>query len=72
MEKYGGLYLYAIDIEKKYSIYDKGINYIKRNIYALIGNPYHPDGTSSDDEYFFIHGDLFERILGPGQNSDNY
>ena len=62
LEKYGGLSLYDIDSQKRYSIDDEDNNFVKGCEYALIGNPYHPDGTSTDHEYFFIHDDLFGRI----------
>ena len=52
LAKYGGLYLYDIDMEKRYSINDKEINFVKGDRYALIGNPYHPDGSSTDHKYF--------------------
>ena len=63
MAKYGGLSLYDIYMEKRYSIDDNEINFVKGDGYALIGNPYHPDGSSTDHEYFCIHDDLFDRIL---------
>ena len=63
LAKYGGLSLYDIDTEKRYSIDDKEIHFAKVNRYALIGNPDHPDGYSMDHEYFCIHDDLFDRIL---------
>ena len=63
LAKYGGLSLYYIDTEKKYSIDDKEIHFVKGDGYALIGNPDHPDGSSTDYEYFCIHEDLFDRIL---------
>ena len=56
--KYGGLYLYDIDMEKRYSIDNKGIHFVKGYGYALIGNPDHPYGTSTDHEYFFISDDF--------------
>ena len=59
LAKYGGLSPYDIDMEKRYSIDDKEIRFVKGYGYALIGNPYHPDGTSIDHEYFCIHYDLF-------------
>ena len=68
--KYGGLSLYDIDMEKRYYIYDKEIHFVKGDRYALIGNPDHPDWTSTDHEYFCIHNDLFDRILETDQNSD--
>ena len=70
LAKYGGISLYDIDMEKRYSIDDKGINFVKGSRYALIGNKYHPYGTSTDHEYFCIHDDLFERILETEQNYD--
>ena len=52
LAKYGGLTLYDIDMEKIYSIDDKDIRFVKGYLYALIGNPDHPDVTSTDHEYF--------------------
>ena len=63
LDKYGGLYLYDIFTEKRYSIDDKEIHFVKGDGYALIGNPDHPDGSSTDPEYFCIYDDLFDRIL---------
>ena len=71
LANYRGLSLYDIDTEKRYSIDYKETNFVKGDGYALIGNPYHPDGTSTDHEYFFIHDDFFDRILETDQNSDN-
>ena len=70
LDKYGGLSIYDIDTEKIYSIGDKEIHFVKGYGYALIGNPDHPDGTSTDHEYFCIHDDLFDIILETDQNSD--
>ena len=70
MDKYGGLSLYDIYMEKRYSIYDKGIHFLKGDGYALISNPDHPDGNSTDHEYFCIRDDLFHRILETDQNYD--
>ena len=52
MEKHGGLYLYDIDFEKRYSIDDKNIHSVKGDEYDLIGNPYNPYGTSTGYGYF--------------------
>ena len=52
LAKYGGLSLYDIDTEKRYSIDDKEIHFVKGDRYALIGNPDHPDDSSTDHEYF--------------------
>ena len=69
LAKYGGLSIYYIDFEKRYSIDDEYILFVKGYLYALIGNPDHPDGTSTDHEYFFIHDDSFDTILETDQNS---
>ena len=50
LKKYGGLSLYDIDTEKRYSIEYKGIHFVKVYIYALVGNPDHTYGTSTDHE----------------------
>ena len=70
LAKYGGLSLYDIYMDKRYSIDDKEIYFVKGEGYALIGNPDHPDGTSTDHEYFCIHDDLFDKILETDHNSD--
>ena len=70
LAKYGGLSLYDIDTEKRYSIDKKEMHFVKRKGYALIGNPDFPDGSSTDHEYFCIHKDLFDRILETNQDSD--
>ena len=59
LAKYGGLSIYDVDIEKRYSIDDKDIYFVKGDRYALIGNPYHPDGSSTDHGYFCIHDNVF-------------
>ena len=70
LAKYWGLSLYDIDFEKRYSIDDEDIKFLKGYGYALIGNWDHPDGTSDDHESFFINYDLFNKILETDQNSD--
>ena len=70
LAKYGGLSLYDIDTEKRYSIDDKEMHFVKGEGYALIGNPDFPDGSSTDHEYFCIHEDLIDRILAIDQDSD--
>ena len=57
-------------ILRKSSIDDEGIKFVKWDVYALIGYPDNPDGTSTDNEHFFIHDDLFDVILETYQNSD--
>ena len=52
LARYGGLSLYDIDFGKRYSIDDEDIRFVSGYGYALIGNPYHPDGTSTDHGYF--------------------
>ena len=70
LAKYGGLSLFDIDTENRYSIDEKEMNFVKGEGYALIGNPDFPDGSSTDNEYFCIHEDLFDRILATEQDSD--
>ena len=70
LAKYGGLSLYDIDTEKRYSIHDKEICFVKGDGYALIGNPYQPDGSSTDHECFCIRNDFFDGILETEEDSD--
>ena len=70
LAKYGGLSLYDIDTEKRYSIDEKDMHFVKGEGYALIGNPDFPDGSSTNHDYFCIHGYLFDRILATDQDSD--
>ena len=63
LDKYGGLSLYDIYMEKRYSIEDKETHFVKGEGYAKIGNLDHSYGTSTDHEYFCIHDDFFDRIL---------
>ena len=70
LAKYGGISLYDIDTEKIYYIDYKDINFVKGDGYAWIGIPDHPDGSSTDHEYFCIHDDLFDRILETEQDSN--
>ena len=70
LAKYGGLSLYDIDTEKRYSIDDKEMHFVKGEVYSLIGNPDFPDGSSTDHEYFCIHEDLIDRILAKDQVYD--
>ena len=69
LDKYVGLSLYYIVYEKRYPIDDEDIQFVKGYGYDLIGNPDHPDETSTDQEYFFIHDDLFDIILETDHNS---
>ena len=57
-------------MEKRYSIDDKDIHFLKGNGYALMGNPDHPDGISTDNKKIRIHDGLIDRILETDQNSD--
>ena len=54
-------------MEKRDSINDKDIHFVKGDEYALIGNPDHQDGYSNDHEYFCIHDNLFDIILETDQ-----
>ena len=70
MEKYGGLSIYNIDFGEIYSIDNEEIQSVKGYGCVLIGNLYHPDGTSTYHEYFCIHDDFFNKILENDQNYD--
>ena len=70
LAKYGGLSLYDIDRQNRYSIDDKETHFVKGDGYALIGNPDFPDGSSTDHEYFCINDDFFDRILATEQDYD--
>ena len=70
LAKYGGLSIYDIDMENRYSIGDKDIHFVKGYVYALIVNPNHPYGTSTYHEYFCICDYLFDIILETDQNYD--
>ena len=63
MAKYVELSLYYIYFEKRYSIDDEDIHFVKGYGSALIDNPDHPYETSTDDEYSCINYDFFYRIL---------
>ena len=49
---------------------NKKFIFVKGDVYALIGNPDHPDGSSTDHKYFCIRDDLFDRILETNQDSN--
>ena len=70
LAKYGRLSLYDIDTEKRYSIDNKEIHFVKGDKSALNGNRDHLDGSSTDHEYFCIYDDLIDRILETDQDSD--
>ena len=55
-------------MEKRYSIDDKEVHFVKGYRYALIGYPDYSDGTSTDQKYFCIHDDCFDRILETDQD----
>ena len=59
LEKYDGLFLYDIYINKIYIIDDEDIQFVNKYGYSLIGNPDHPDGTSNSHEYFLIYDVFF-------------
>ena len=68
LKNYGGLSIYDTDSEKRYSIDNEDIHFLKGYGYDLIGNPENTYGTSTDHEYFFIHDKLFHRILETDNN----
>ena len=52
LEKYGGLYVYDIDLNNKYTIDHGDILFLKKYGYDLVVNPDHPNRNSTDHEYF--------------------
>ena len=62
IEKYGSLALYDEDMKKIFIIDHKKLQFDKNYGWTLIGIPEKPDGTLSNNEYFCIHDDLFDRI----------
>ena len=68
--KYVGIYIYNNDMKKIYIIDYEYTHFVKKYGYALIGNPEHPDGNSSNHECFIIHDDLFAGILATDHYTD--
>ena len=52
MEKYSKLSIYDIDFEKRYSIQDEDIHFVKGDGYDLTDNPENTYETSTDHKYF--------------------
>ena len=70
LEKYSCISIYDIDLKTRYTIDYEDICFVNKYVCALIGNPDHPNGTSKDNKYFFIHSDLFSRILATNHNDN--
>ena len=70
LEKYCCLSINDIDVERRYSLGDEDIKFIKKYGQDLFDNPDNPDGTLTDHEYFLIHDDLFDIDLATDHNSD--
>ena len=68
--KYGSLALYDEDLEKIFIIYHEQLKLDKTDGWTLIGIPEKEDGTFSDNEYFCIHDDLFDRIKSTNQDQN--
>ena len=68
LAKYGSLDLYDEDPKKRFTIDYKQLQFHKNDGWDLIGIPEKPDGTLSDNEYFFIHDDIFHRIQSTNQD----
>ena len=62
LSKYGSLYLYDEDLEKRFIIDHEQLKFNKNARWDLIGIPKKPDGALSDHEYFCIHDDIFDII----------
>ena len=68
LAKYGSLALYDVDLEKRFIIDHKQLQFDKTNEWTLIGLPEKEDGTLSDHDYFCIHDDMFDRIKSTHQD----
>ena len=66
--KYVSLSIYDVYLKKRYTIDQEDIIFVKKYGYAFIGNPDKPDGISMDHGYFFMHDDLFDRIISTNHN----
>ena len=62
LEKYGILALYDEDLEKRFIIDHKQLEFDKTDGWNLIGIPEKEDGSFSDHDFFCIHDDLFDII----------
>ena len=60
--KYGNLDLYDEDLEKKIIIEHKLLEFNRTDEWNLIEIPEKEDENVSDQEYFCIHDDIFDRI----------
>ena len=60
--KYGSLALYDEDLNKIFIIEHEILEFNKTDVWLLIGIPKKEDGTFSDQEYFWIHDDIFDRM----------
>ena len=70
LAKHREISLYGIDFGNRYSINDEKTYFVQGDRYVLIGNPDHPDGTSTDHEYSCIHDDFFDIILETDHTSN--
>ena len=68
LKKCGSLDLYDEDLDKRFIIGHKQLQFDKNSGWTLIEIPDKPDGTFSDHEYFCIHDDLFDRIQSTSQD----
>ena len=68
LAKYGSLALYYEDLEKRFIIDHKQLEFDKTGEWTLIGIPEKEEGSLSDHEYFCIHDDLFDQIKSTHQD----
>ena len=59
---YGSMSLYVEDLEKRFIIEHEQLKFDKNDGWTLIVIHRKPDGNFSDQEYFYIHDDIFDRI----------
>ena len=65
---YVSMALYDEDTKKRFITDHKQLQFDTNSGWTLIGIPEKSDGTLSDHEYFFIHGDLFDIIQSTHQD----
>ena len=72
LSKYGSMYLYDEDLEKRFIIDHEQLKFDRNYGWKLFGICNKPDGTLSDHETFCINGDLFDRIKSTRQDKISF
>ena len=68
LAKYVSLDLYYEYMKKRFIIDHEILEISKTDGWTLIGITEKEDGTLSDNEYFFIHDDIFDKIQSNHQD----